>query len=204
MRKIGRFLVGALAAIGLLYVVATVTPIDHWWIEKLASPWYDPRGEVLVVPGADNMPDVMGLSSYYRSVYAVRVWREGGVHDIVVCGASEPGQVPIAVQMRDFMVSQGVPPSVIHTETESHSTRENALKSKPILDQLPGKKILLTSDYHMFRAYRVFRKAGIDVQPRPFPDAAKQIGVWWNRWSVFVNLWIENGKIAYYFIRGWI
>ena len=204
MRGLSRLLVGVLAAIGLLYVLATLTPIDQWWIHRLAGTQYDPAGEVLVVPGADTMADVIGLSSYYRSVYAVRAWREGKFHEIVVSGGSGPAQVPIAVQMRDFMVSQGVPASAIHVETESSSTRENALKSKPILDQLKGKKILLTSDYHMFRAYRVFRKAGVDVQAMPIPDAAKQIGVWTNRWTVFVNLCVESAKIAYYFVRGWI
>ena len=73
-----------------------------------------------------------------------------------------------------------------------------------LLDQLAGPKVLLTSDYHMFRAYRAFRKAGIDVQPRPFPDAIKQSMSRMNRWPVFLGLCTETTKIAYYFMRGWI
>jgi hypothetical protein len=56
----------------------------------------------------------------------------------------------------------------------------------------------------MFRAYRAFRKAGIDVQPCPFPDALKQSTSRANRWAVFLGLCIETSKIAYYFARGWI
>jgi uncharacterized SAM-binding protein YcdF (DUF218 family) len=106
--------------------------------------------------------------------------------------------------MRAFMVSQGIPASAISVEGDSHSTRENALKSKALLENRPGRKVLLTSDYHMFRAARVFRKAGIDIVPRPLPDAAKQIGAWRNRWPVFLGLCVETVKIGYYFARGWI
>ena len=80
------------------------------------------------------------------------------------------GQPAVAEQMRDFMVSRGkVPAAAVRVETESHSTHENALKSKPILNDSRKKGALLTSDYHMFRAYRAFRKVGMIFQPRPFP-----------------------------------
>jgi uncharacterized SAM-binding protein YcdF (DUF218 family) len=204
MRKATRWTVRALAALGFLIVLVTVTPIDGWWIHWLAGPGDDPKGEVLVVLGADGIKDVIGWSSYWRSVYAVRAWREGGFQEVVVSGGSGRGDVPVAQQMRDFMVSQGVPASAIRVEGESHSTRENALKSKALLENLPGRKILMTSDYHMFRSTRVFRKAGIAIQPRPLPDAAKQLSLWRNRWPVFVNLCVETLKIGYYFVRGWI
>jgi uncharacterized SAM-binding protein YcdF (DUF218 family) len=204
MRRAGRYVVRALAAIGFLYVLVSVSPIDGWWIRLLAGPWNDPRGDVLIVPGADSVRDVIGAASYWRSVYAVRVWRDGGFREVIVCGGPAGGGAAIAERMRDFMVSQGVPAAAIRVETGSHSTRENALYSKALIDAAPGRKILLTSDYHMFRAYRTFRKAGIAVEPRPIPDAAKQISSWETRWSVFVNLCTETVKIGYYFARGWI
>jgi uncharacterized SAM-binding protein YcdF (DUF218 family) len=203
MRRIGRYVIRALAAIGFLYVLVSATPIDRWWIRFLAGPWNDPKGDVLIVLGADSVKDMIGAASYWRAVYAVRVWRDGGFREVVVCGGPG-GDLSIAERMRDFMISQGVPAAAIRVENTSHSTRENALYSKAMLDATPGKKILLTSDFHMFRAYRVFRKAGIVVEPRPIPDAAKQIGSWQTRWSVFVNLCAETIKIAYYFARGWI
>jgi uncharacterized SAM-binding protein YcdF (DUF218 family) len=205
MRRTARWIVRSLAAIGFLFLLVTATPIDNWWIGRLAGPWNDPKGDVMVVLGSDSVRDVIGWSSYWRSVYAVRAWREGGFREVLVsAGASGAGEVPVAQRMRDFMVSQGIPASAIHLETESHSTRENALKSKALLDNLPGRKVLLTSDYHMFRAYRAFRKAGVAIEPRPFPDAGKQIGSWMNRWPVFLGLCAETAKIGYYFAQGWI
>ena len=204
MKKATRFVSHILAAIGLLFVVVTFTPLDEWWANRLAGPWNDPAGEVLIVPSADTVKDSIGLSSYWRSVYGVRAWKRDGFRTVFVTGGGAVNQPAIAEQMRDFLVSQGIPAAAIHVETESHSTRENALKSKPLLDQLGGKKVLLTSDYHMFRAYWAFRKAGIDVQPSPFPDSLKQAASWETRWPAFLGLCIETIKIAYYFVRGWI
>lgn len=204
MKTAARFVSRILAAIGLLFVVVTFTPLDEWWANRLAGTWNDPKGEVLVVLGGDTVKDSIGLSSYWRSVYAVRMWKQGGFRSVVVCGGSNGSEPSIAGQMRDFMVSQGIPAGAIHVETESHSTRENALKSKPLLDQLGGQKVLLTSDYHMFRAYRAFRKAGIDIQPSPFPDSLKQAASWETRWPAFLGLCVEQAKIAYYFVRDWI
>ena len=204
MRRAIRFIVSLLAVIGLLFIAVSSTPINFWWTNYLAGAWNDPRGEVLIVPGGDAWQDSIGFSSYLRSVYAVRVWKQGGFRTVVVCGAGSAGQPSIAEQMRDFMVFEGIPAAAILVETESHSTRENAVHSKELLDKLSGRKVLLTSDYHMYRAYRAFRKAGIDVQARPFPDAIKLSMSWTNRWPVFLGLCIETTKIAYYFVRGWI
>jgi uncharacterized SAM-binding protein YcdF (DUF218 family) len=193
-----------LAAIGFLFVLATLTPIDGLWITALSGPWNNPKGEVLVVLGADAVPDVIGWTSYWRSVYAVRAWREGGFWAVVTCGGAIKGEVPVAERMGDFLVSQGIPAKAIRVEGQSRSTRENALKSKVILDTLTGRKVLMTSDYHMYRAYRTFRKAGIPVEPRPIPDASKQLSEWRYRFPVFIGLCVETAKIAYYTVRGWI
>jgi uncharacterized SAM-binding protein YcdF (DUF218 family) len=89
-------------------------------------------------------------------------------------------------------------------ETRSRSTRENALFAKPILDGIPGRKILLTSDYHMYRARRVFQKIGLEVAPRPFPEVEERVENLLGRWDAFLELTTETGKISYYYLCGWI
>lgn len=191
-----------LAAIGALYILVTVTPIDRWWTNLLTGPIDDPKGDVLILLGADTFPDVMGYGSYLRAVYGVRVWRSGRVRQVFISGGGSAG-VPSAL-MRDFMVAEGVPQSVITIETASTSTRENALFTTRMLQNTPGRKILLTSDYHAFRAWRAFRKAGLDVELCSFPDNYKFVSSWRSRWSVFIGLCMETTKIGYYFARGWI
>ena len=106
--------------------------------------------------------------------------------------------------MRDFMVCQGVPAHAVILEDHSQSTRENAMFAARAAQDIPGPYVLLTSDYHMFRAHRAFRKAGLDTAPRPFPDAGKRFNDWRARWQVVLELCVETGKIAYYRVRGWI
>jgi uncharacterized SAM-binding protein YcdF (DUF218 family) len=89
-------------------------------------------------------------------------------------------------------------------EDNSLSTRENALRLRELLAGLPGKKILMTSDYHMYRAFRVFSRAGIVVEPRPIPDIIKRASRYSARWSAFVDLLDENVKIVYYCVRNWM
>ena len=56
----------------------------------------------------------------------------------------------------------------------------------------------------MYRAYRTFRKPGLDVVPVPFPDAIKRGLFWQGRWPAFLDLVVESAKILYYRVRGWI
>ena len=106
--------------------------------------------------------------------------------------------------MQKLIVFLGVPAEAVTVETLSTSTHENALLSIPILNRLPGKKVLLTSDYHMFRALRVFHKAGLDLQGWPYPDTGKMAASWSGRWPAFLEVLDELVKIAYYKAQGWI
>ena len=190
-----------LAALGLLLVLITCTPAVIWYAGLLAGPWTDARGHVLIVLGGGAIDDgIIGESSYWRSVYAVLAWRQGGFQEILLSG-----EAPIVDPMKRFLISEGVPESAIRLESRSRTTRENALFTRSLLASgTPRKLVLLTSDYHMHRAWRAFRAAGLDTVPRPFPDARKRGQNWQWRWSVFLELVAESGKIVYYYARGWL
>lgn len=193
------------AALGVLIVLVTIFPQGlGWWARILAGPWNDPKGDILIVLGADVQSDgTLGPESYWRAVYAARTWREGGFQKTVVSGGASNGY-SIATPIRDFLICQGVPASAIAIENRATSTRENALYVRDLLSGTPGRKVLITSDYHMFRAARCFRKVGMDIAPRPFPDALKRINSWTARWDVFLTLSEETVKIVYYRLHGWI
>jgi uncharacterized SAM-binding protein YcdF (DUF218 family) len=106
--------------------------------------------------------------------------------------------------MRTWIVGQGVPAAAITVEGNSHTTRENALFTAALLRNVPGPYLLLTSDIHIWRAQRAFRKAGLTVIPRPAPDAFKRANDWRDRWSVFLDIATECVKIVYYKSKSWI
>ena len=204
MRTAAKLLQYLLTTIGALYGIVTFTPIDRWWTNLLTGPILDPKGDVLIVLGAEAFPDMIGYESYLRAVYAVRFWREGAFRRIFISGGPGPNGTPVSLPMRDFMVAEGVPASAIAVETASMNTHENALYVKQALQSTSGRLVLLTSDFHTFRAWRAFRKAGLNVESCSFPDVYKQVGSVWNRWSVFINLCRETAAIGYYRARGWI
>lgn len=200
MRRLYSVVRGLLAALGLLFVLVTFTPLDFWWVGALMGPWNDPKGEIMIVPGADIQSDgVIGVGTYWRTVYAARFWHEGGWRRIVVSGGNG-----LAPAMRDFLSAYGIPPAAVLVENAANSTRENAVFSARLLCGEKGRLVLVTSDYHMYRAVRAFRKAGLDVQPRPIPDLLKGLRSPLNRWPAFLRLCAETSKIVYYEARGWV
>jgi uncharacterized SAM-binding protein YcdF (DUF218 family) len=198
-RKLVRLALVCFAALGFLMVLVTFTPVVPWYARILAGNWGDPKGDTMIVlSGGVIDPETLAPGSYWRCVYADRVWRGGGFRDVMVSGAG------IAPLMRDMLVFRGIPAAAIRIENGSHSTRENALYTAKLLAGTPGRKVLVTSDYHTFRAERAFRKAGLAVESRPFPDVIKTSKNLTGRWDGFVTEVMETSKIAYYWVRGWI
>jgi uncharacterized SAM-binding protein YcdF (DUF218 family) len=195
-----KHLIPALACLGALVSIITISPVTLWWGRALAGPWAESRGEVLIVLGAEEPESgVIGQSTYWRTLYAYRAWQAGGFHTIIVSGGGGVG-----TSMRGLLMCSGVPADAIRVEARSSSTRENALFTRDIVNTLPGRKVLLTSDYHMFRAVRTFRKCGMEVSPHPIPDVLKHGNWWGNRWTIFQQLLIESAKISGYVFKGWI
>ena len=104
-----RWFVRLSAAIGLAFLLVTLTPIDYWWATALAGPWDDPKGDVLVVLTGSLLDDrTIGMNSYWRGVYASRVFLDDRFQEMIISGGAQGQQVANAIPMRDFVVSQGV------------------------------------------------------------------------------------------------
>jgi uncharacterized SAM-binding protein YcdF (DUF218 family) len=199
-----RAAVGLLASIGALFLLATLTPIDSWWATALSCDWNDPAGDVLIVLGGSTLDyGMVGGSSYWRGVYAALCHNQAAYREIVVSGGP-PGANSSALALRSFLIGQRVPSSLIRVEPDSKTTRENAVFTARLLKNTPGRKLLLTSDFHMYRASGAFRKAGLEVFTLPFPDVLKRKNQWRGRWPAFLDLVEETLKIGYYRARGWI
>ena len=188
----------ALAAIGLITVLVIATPIVSWWARAYSGPIERPRGDVLILlsAAADDLGGI-SYSSYWRAREALFAWQTGGFRKIVICGNGGPG-------IFNFLIADGVPREVFVSEGASVSTRENAIETARLIQSLPGKKVLLTSDFHMYRALRVFRKLGIEAAPMAVPDVLHSTEHWYGRFSAFEIMLTESAKIVYYAVRGWI
>jgi uncharacterized SAM-binding protein YcdF (DUF218 family) len=197
--KLRRSAIAGFAAVGMLLFLVTFTPFVSWYAMRLAGPWYEPQGDVLVVLSAAG-PNlgVIDPSTYWRCTYAIAMYKRHAFDWIIVSGKD------IAPGMRDLMVFSGVPAEKIVVENLSETTHESAVQTAGILAKLPGRKVLLTSDGHMFRAYRAFLKQGLDITPVPIPDTIKAASSYSARWSLFIGEMKETLGIVYYRYKGWI
>jgi uncharacterized SAM-binding protein YcdF (DUF218 family) len=198
LRKAVRLLTRMLALIGLVTVLTMSTQLVSWWIRAYSGPIEQPKGDVLILlsAAADDRGGI-SFSSYWRARHALLAWQTGGFRTMVVCGGGGPG-------ILNFLVAEGVPREAIVAEWQSTSTRENGIAAARLTQGMLGKKVLLTSDFHMYRAIRVFRKLGMEVEPMPVPDASRSAEHWNGRFPAFETMMVESAKILYYGFRGWI
>jgi uncharacterized SAM-binding protein YcdF (DUF218 family) len=196
--KVYRLLIRLLATVGLITVLSMTTPIVSWWARVYSGPIEQPKGDVLILlsAAADDRGGI-SFSSYWRARYTLLAWQSGSFNKIVISGGGGPG-------ILNFLIAEGVPREAIVAEWRSTSTRENGIETARLLQGLPGKKVLLTSDFHMYRAIRVFRKLGIEVTPMPVPDVLRSAENWHGRFPALEVMVVESIKIVYYDLRGWI
>jgi uncharacterized SAM-binding protein YcdF (DUF218 family) len=199
LRKAGRWLNRLLAFIGLTTVLVLSTPIVSWWAQAYAGPIEQPKGDILILlsAAADDLYGGISYSSYWRARQALFAWQTGGFTKIVICGSGDPG-------ILDFLIADGIPRETFVIEQRTISTRENALETARLIQNLPGRKVLLTSDFHMYRALRAFRKVDIEAAPMAVPDVLHSTEHWDGRFSAFETMLGESAKIVYYAVRGWI
>jgi uncharacterized SAM-binding protein YcdF (DUF218 family) len=188
-------------AAGALLLIVTFTPLTPWVARRLTTTWTDTDHGVLIVLSGNTVTGpypVIGVNSYWRAVHAIHAWRHGHFRTLLLCGAYSGETI------KPVLVANGIPENAILVEDRSTSTRENVLFSKPILAALPGPFVLVTSDYHTYRASRCFAKENVRVETLPAPDILKRSNSLAPRWQAFWELCSEIGKIGYYRVKGWI
>jgi uncharacterized SAM-binding protein YcdF (DUF218 family) len=190
----------------LCYLAVTLLPLDAWYARLLSGTWEYGQEGTLIVLAAESQPDgLVGYMSYWRALYAVRAWRDGHFQHILVSGGPvTEGHRSLASSVAEFLIGEGVPKEAIWLEERSHNTHEHAVYTALLLRNVAGKKTLLTSDQHMFRARRAFRHEGLDVSAMPIPDTLKRCGNPLERFQLACGLAVESVKIVYYAARGWI
>ena len=113
-----------------------------------------------------------------RAVYEAIAARGGdGPLLIVSGGKGSDERVPEAEAMAAYLTERGFPGDRIVREDRSRTTEENMMFSKAIMDRSrPGSRcVIVTSNYHVFRAAILARRAGVDGQVTGAPTA----GYYW-------------------------
>ncbi len=164
--RVQRLLV-ALVIFCLLYCVAFLAVIHFAGQVDSAAP-----ADIIIALGAGLLHDGRpGPPLIRRSLHAAGLWH-AGVAPLVLCagGQTERQLRAEAEACRDLLLDAGLPAAAILLESQSRSTEENAIFSKPILEARGLERVLLVSDsYHMLRAGMLFRAQGVDALASPVP-----------------------------------
>ena len=138
-----------------------------------------PAGEVIVVLGggtktADYPRSTVEVNEAGdRTLYAAWLYHQGVADHVLLTGgniftSSITTEPPEAEDMLAIMQMLNVPEEAIWLETKSRNTYENALYSRPLLEEQGIDTILLvTSAMHMPRSVALFEKQGFTVIPLP-------------------------------------
>jgi uncharacterized SAM-binding protein YcdF (DUF218 family) len=104
-----------------------------------------------------------------------RASRKGRSPRLITSGGQGPGEdVPESHAMADYLIAHGVPADRIIREDRSTNTWENLLFSRELMvERVPNYRCLIvTNNFHAFRAALIARKARVNGQVAGSPTAA--------------------------------
>jgi uncharacterized SAM-binding protein YcdF (DUF218 family) len=131
----------------------------------------DARGpaDVILVLGAAVYPgERPSPALYVRTQTGVDLYRQGYAQHLVLSGGLGGYPPTEAEMMRRIAVGMGVSEEAILLEDQSHSTLANFENSARIMAERGWQSVLVVSDpYHIYRACRVGRDAGLVIYPVP-------------------------------------
>lgn len=157
-----RFLIG-LTITGLLAIGAIEIPII-----TAAGGAEVADASCVIVLGAGVNGDVPSLSLHNRLV-AAKQWLDAHPDSYaILSGGQGTGEtISEAEAMYRWLVAQGIAPERLRKEEASSTTRENFLYSAELLreyhnGELPTPVAVVSSEYHLYRAMRFARQAGLE------------------------------------------
>lgn len=141
------------------------------YIAMYEAPEEMPKAQAIVVLGG-NAPENGELTgeSAARLAHGIDLFNSDAAPLLVLTGGGEP---PVAPALRAAALEAGVPDSAILSETNSHSTLQNAVFTGDFSELDKAEPIILVSQrYHLPRAWASFRWAGFTSVELSAADAA--------------------------------
>lgn len=191
------------AAVALLLYLTVIPLTSQPLIKGLERQYGQPNaasGDVIVVLGGGatrGTPDLGGEGNLSggaanRLMTAVRLHRTTGLPILFSGGQVFSDSGNEADIARRQLIGLGVPESDILVENRSLNTEQNAVYTAELLKSSGlSRPVLVTSAFHLPRAMREFRLAGVD--PEPFPTDYLSSG---GRFSFYPGLLAPSSAAA--------
>ncbi len=156
----------------------------------------------------------MGNATAHNAMETVRVYRLLGAPTVLATGGivvADQQRSPEAAVLGDGLVKLGIPRNRIILETQSRTTREQAVESAGILRRRGTRRfVLITDSEHMPRAMAVFRTLGLDPIPSvSVLDTTTPPGLLY-RIQPGINAYLQSNRACYeylarlyYWVQDW-
>ncbi len=156
-------------------------------------------GDVAIVLGAAAWGRKPSPVYRERLQQAVLLYKSDRVHWIILTGGSREAGFPSEAEVgRRFAAANGVPIDAMLVDTESHTTWQNLVHAKALMESAGLHRALLVSDpLHMQRAAAMAQDLGIQAEPAPTLSSRFQS---WSVWGRF--LWRETWLYLGYCVFG--
>ena len=134
--------------------------------------------DVLVVLGCRVQGGQLSQAALRRVERAARAFREDGSLLVVASGGKVWQGSRECEVFAEGLVARGVPAAQVLQERESLTTRGNARGVAELLrDEAPRRVGIVTCDWHMARALRLFRRVGFDPIAVPATSPSRSLQV---------------------------
>lgn len=125
--------------------------------------------------GGDRVPPLLASRLRKgREIHDAQIARGGRVPLLLTSGGKGTDEkVAEARAMADWLIAEGVPQEHVRLEDRSRTTEENLRYSRTIMEAAdPGYRcVVVTNNFHAFRAAMMARKAGVNGQVLGSPTA---------------------------------
>lgn len=158
--------VGAgLAGIAALFAAAILGTLYHETLARRPSAPSPGAAVILVLGAAMQKGGALEPNTIRRVDRGVELWHAGAAPKILFSGGRAGWGGPSAAEgMAARAIAAGVDPALVLVETESRSTLQNGLMSRPILAaEAPGPVLVVTEAFHMGRSLLSMRFAGLEI-----------------------------------------
>ncbi|MCX4780688.1 YdcF family protein [Streptomyces sp. NBC_01264] len=125
--------------------------------------------------GGDRVPPLLASRLRKgREIHDAQIARGGRVPLLLTSGGKGGDEkLAEARAMADWLIAEGVPEEHVRLEDRSRTTEENLLFSRTVMESAdPGYRcVVVTNNFHAFRAAMMARKAGVNGQVLGSPTA---------------------------------
>ncbi|MCM1560227.1 MAG: YdcF family protein [Butyrivibrio sp.] len=124
-----------------------------------------PGADYMVMLGAQWKTGGPGEMLRRRLDKAAEYLKENPSTIVVVSGGQGPDEIMSEAEgMRRYLIDAGIEAERILTEDKSTSTRENLAFTAELIDSKNGRTVIVTNNFHVFRAVKIAEKQGYQAE----------------------------------------